>query len=165
MIFIEGYGWVCENCFNNEWYYCDSCEQPYHRESMLITPDHRALCANCARGLGAFCDQCGEFFYYDYGDIDEYSIILNHSVVMVYLCNECAKKHLRKYQCQQCGEEHFFIDIDFMRIDCIRDMVRLGLCPECYSQRLRELYEFYFEHKEQASLFTDPITQILAMPD
>jgi len=165
MVYIDNYGWVCRDCFENEWFYCDECDEPYRRDEAVFTGDGRILCGDCARELGTFCDQCGEFFYYDDDEVHEYSIVLNHSVVRVYLCNECAEEHLRNFQCQQCGKEHYFIDKDFMRSARIRDMVRLGLCPECYSQRLREVYEFSFENKEYASLFADPLTQILAMSD
>jgi hypothetical protein len=73
-------------------------------------------------------------------------------------------EHLKSYQCE-CGREIHFLDRDFMSNDRLRDMVRLGLCPDCYSKRLRELYECSFENKEHLSLFADPLMQILAMPD
>jgi hypothetical protein len=166
MYFVDGEGFFCEECFNDNFFYCDRCDIITRVEQRIVTRDGEWLCESCAYEIGAVCDSCGEFFYYDDDEveIDEYDIVLEHWTKRIYLCDRCAKRDLKKYQCQQCGRTHYFLTSDFMINSRIRDMVRLELCLDCYSKKLREAYEFAFENKEHPSLFNNTIDTILAMP-
>jgi len=82
----------------------------------------------------------------------------------IYLCDRCASKQLRTYQCE-CGEEVYFLVRDFKIDRYLRDMVRLNNCYDCYRKRRQELYDSLFRNERQLPLFDDPVIQILLMPD
>jgi hypothetical protein len=163
--FIEGVGYVCGFCFEDGWFYCDRCGNPERSEYVVITPDGEWLCEYCASKLGAICVICGEFHYFDNEEnfIEQYEVNKGHWLTDVYICSRCAKKHLYKYQCQ-CGRELHYLDTDFLNSSRLRDMVRLGLCLDCYCKRQRDAYDEAFGNREHPSLFTfslDPGEKIL----
>ena len=168
MHYVDGYGYICQSCFEEEWFYCDECEEPHRREYAVFTPDDRVLCEYCASRLGTRCAVCGEFFYYDREDEDGvgirvYEITYRAWTEPVYLCDHCAEKHLRKYTCEQCGKTVRFLVRDFRANEVLRDVVRLGLCGECYQERKARALEIAFENKVHMSLFawTNPAERII----
>jgi hypothetical protein len=166
-VYIGCGDYVCQDCYEREWFHCDRCGEPIPRSYGVVTSDGRMLCDYCARQVGAFCDYCGEFVYFDDG-IEEYSVLEGRWTRRVYLCSHCAEKHLKRYQCQcQCGKKLLYLDRDYMRDATVRDIIRLELCPECYSRRNREIFEFAFENTIQPTLFRfrNVIDETLAMSD
>jgi hypothetical protein len=163
--YIEGVGYICDRCFENEWFYCDECEEPHRRDYGIVTPDGRWLCEYCASKIGAICAVCGEFHYFDDEEnpIQQYEINRGDWLTDIHLCNKCAGKHLHNYSCQ-CGREVNFLDVDFRKYYRLRDMVKLGLCLDCYCKRQRDAHDFAFENREHPSLFTfslDPGERVL----
>jgi hypothetical protein len=166
--YIDGTGYICDECFEYDWFYCDECGEPHRRDHAILTPDNRILCEWCAFRVGAICAHCGQFYYFDKEEedevgIEEYKVCRGHWTTEMYLCDRCAKEHLRSYQCV-CGEEVHYLDSDFRAEGRLRDMVRLGLCLECYCKRRREAFEGAFENRMHPSLFTfavDPGERIL----
>jgi ribosomal protein S27AE len=167
--YIDGYGYVCDDCFEYGWFFCDECDEPHRRDYGVVTSDGRMLCDYCARRIGAFCDECGDFILFDddIKTIETYSILEGRWTITVQLCSQCADTHLRKYQCIKCGSTQMYLDRDYIRNATVRNMVRLDLCPECYSRRNREIFEFAFENTIQPTLFSfrNVIDEKLAMPD
>jgi hypothetical protein len=166
--YIDGYGYVCYRCFDEDWFFCDECDEPHRRDYMVFTPDDRVLCEDCASRLGTRCAVCGEFFYYDKEDEDEvgiqqYEITYRARTETVYICDRCAERHLRSYTCEQCGETVQFLVRDFRANEVLRDVVRLGLCGECYQERKARALELAFENKVHLSLFawSDPTDRII----
>jgi hypothetical protein len=153
-VYVNGVGYICDACFSEDWFYCDECEEPHRREYGIVTPDGRWLCNYCASKLGAICGICGEFVYFDDEDrnIQQFEINRGQWLTDIHLCAKCAEKHLYKYQCQ-CGRELYYLDIDFRNYSRLRDMVRLGLCLDCYCKRRRDAFDEAFENREHPSLF------------
>jgi hypothetical protein len=157
--YVDGVGYICDSCFEYDWFYCDECGEPHRREYAIFTPDERVLCDNCASRLGTVCSYCGEFVYFDKEEedevgIEEYKINRGHWTTELYICDKCAEKHLKTYHCEECGSEIRFLDRDFRVEGRLRDMVRLSLCLECYCKRRREAFEEAFENSEHLSLFS-----------
>jgi hypothetical protein len=166
--YIDGTGYICDECFEYDWFYCDECEEPHRREYAIVTPDGLWLCEYCAEKVGARCEVCGQFYYFDKEEDDEISIKeykINRGSwdSDIYLCDQCAEKHLQNYQCE-CGQIVYYLNVDFMNSSKLRDMVRLGNCPKCYHRRMGEVFKDAFENRMHASLFTfsaDPGERIL----
>jgi hypothetical protein len=169
--YIERAGYICDHCFENNWFLCDECEEPHRREYLIVTPSGQWLCDYCASRVGAICAVCGEFVYFDdeENDIKEYAVNRGYWLSGVHICNRCAERHLYHYRCE-CGKVTYFLGVDFCNSERVRDMARLGLCLDCYCKRMRDAYDEAFENREHPSLFTfDPepgervMREILAM--
>jgi len=164
--YIEGVGYICDRCFDENWFYCDECEEPHHRDYSIVTPDGRWLCENCASKIGAICEICGQYYYFDDEEcnIQEYTINRGHWLSDVHICSRCAEKYLYSYQCHQCGRELHYTVMDFRNSERVRDMVRLEECLDCYCKRRRDAFDEAFENREHPSLFTysiDPGERVL----
>jgi hypothetical protein len=164
--YIEGVGYICDRCFDENWFYCDECEEPHHRDYSIVTPDGRWLCENCASKIGAICGICGQYYYFDDEEcnIQEYTINRGHWLSGVHICSRCAEKYLYSYQCHQCGRELHYTVMDFRNSERVRDMVRLEECLDCYCKRRRDAFDEAFENREHPSLFTysiDPGERVL----
>jgi hypothetical protein len=171
MHYVEDYGYICQSCFEGNWFYCDECEEPHHREYAVFAPDGRVLCENCAYDIGARCSICGEYYYFDKEDeegntIQSYEILYRSWEHDEYICSKCAEKHIHIYQCEECGTEVRYLDRDYLKSSEVRAIVRMGICSVCYHKRERELIENSFEGKDYPSLFkakaeVDPSEDIL----
>lgn len=62
--YIEGYGHVCESCFNEYAETCDCCGDYYWREDMsYIESEDENVCHHCLMEYYNSCDNCGETFH------------------------------------------------------------------------------------------------------
>ena len=156
--YIEGVGYICDRCFGENWFYCDECDEPHHRDYSIVTPDGWCLCEYCASKFGAICEICGQYYYFDDEEVNiqEYTINRGH-LSGVHICSRCAEKYLYSYQCHQCGRELHYIAIDYRISVRLRDMVRLEECLDCYCKRMRDAFDEAFGNREHPSLFTHSI--------
>jgi len=170
--FIDGVGFVCDRCYEDGYFFCERCERVYRRDYAVFTPDNRVLCEDCALEVGARCSVCGEFFYFDKEEEDEvtvqeYQILYRSWRHEEYICDRCAERHMRVYQCEQCGREVRYLIRDYLVSSELRNIVRLGICSFCYYDREKAFIESAFEGKDHASLFAknenvvDPAEQVL----
>jgi hypothetical protein len=61
--YVSGYGWVCEDCAQEYFTYCECCGH-YVREhdSYYIDCEDRYVCEDCVNEFYTRCDSCGEYF-------------------------------------------------------------------------------------------------------
>lgn len=85
MIYIEDYGWVCQECYDNtgDFYYCDYCQQYFHSPDVEYyrTHDGETVCQYCRDNHYYYCEHCDELFYEDN--------INYHEGHDAYYCNSC----------------------------------------------------------------------------
>ena len=71
--YIRGYGYVCEDCRNEYFYYCEECGG-YVRESdaYWVESEQRYVCDDCIDRYYTRCEDCGEYErtedMYEYGE-------------------------------------------------------------------------------------------------
>ena len=160
MVYIEDYGYVCQMCYSRNWTRCDECDELERIQNIIIAPDGRILCDSCARELGSWCSVCGQYYYYDSEgekSIKQYEITYSFSTRVEDICDECAKLHVKSYQCEECGKEVRYLDSEYIRSEIYRDIVRSGLCLNCYYERRRRAFESAFEGKDHPSLFAEQV--------
>jgi hypothetical protein len=142
MFYVEGYGYFCEVCFNEVFFYCDECHRPRLRDEAVFPWDNRVICIDCARERGAFCLFCHEYYYFeeDAVGIKMYEITGEERMVRDYVCDRCAEEYLGSYTCKECGREvHYFIG-DNTRFPRLRTMKLLNLCMECLKKEKPEMF-------------------------
>lgn len=84
LIYIENYGYVCQECYDNEgdFYYCEHCQCYYREQDTESYHTHygTSVCQNCRDNHYMYCEHCDELFYEDdinYCERDD-----------VYYCND-----------------------------------------------------------------------------
>lgn len=62
MNYIEGYGYVCDDCINSDsrFSYCDYCNAYFIDEHMIITADGSTICSACYESDFGSCEICGD---------------------------------------------------------------------------------------------------------
>lgn len=58
----EDNDYVCNACFDDKYFYCDCCGQPFCKDDTVIhkTPDGDTVCESCFSDKWCKCDACGE---------------------------------------------------------------------------------------------------------
>lgn len=147
-IYIGNGDYLCRNCYRHNWTICPNCESVRHREYMIYVR-YRRLCRICMQELGAVCNNCGEYFYFD--SIKKYKVVKNRSINTIYLCDDCVE-NLQSYCCVKCQSSVKYLKTDYYHDADLRRIVRLDLCPDCYKEKLDEIFEFVFKNEQQPSL-------------
>jgi len=148
----------CEECFSERFATCDICEEYYWREDMIVDRDGNWLCPDCANEHRRLCGVCGEYVYPD--EVHMYEVLNVWGIEEAYVCNEC-EEDLREMKCEHCGREFFYSVEDYRRDERIREIVRAGLCYECFKERQRALRREIFDNEKQPSLPFDAIDVVL----
>lgn len=69
MIYVEDYGYVCEECYDNEgdFYYCSDCECYYRQQDQESYHTHydTTICQSCRDDHYYYCEHCDELFHED----------------------------------------------------------------------------------------------------
>lgn len=69
LIFIESYGYVCQECYDNEgdFYYCNDCECYYREQDKASYYTHygTTVCQDCRDNHYSYCEHCDELFHED----------------------------------------------------------------------------------------------------
>jgi formylmethanofuran dehydrogenase subunit E len=151
--FLED-GPVCRECFYEHWFYCSICEEVHRREHAVVDRHGNLICEDCAEHYGVVCDCCGRYTYYERDEVSikEYKLTDGYEVRKVFICDECMKKEVEKYECKECGEEVYYLKSDYVENIWLRDMEELNLCIDCYFKE-REEYRKVFDCEEQLKLF------------
>jgi hypothetical protein len=150
--------WWCEDCFNERFEQCYTCDEYYWREDMIVDRDGHWLCPDCADEYRRLCGVCGEYVYPD--EVHMYEVLTVWGIEEAYVCNEC-EEDLREMKCEHCSREFFYSVEDYRRDERIREIVRAGLCYECFKERRRALRREIFDNEKQPSLPFDAIDVVL----
>ena len=69
MIYVEDYGWVCQECYDNtgDFYYCECCECYYREQDKASYYTHygTTVCQDCRDNHYCYCEHCDELFHDD----------------------------------------------------------------------------------------------------
>ena len=94
--------YVCEDCRNEYYRYCEICEEYYPVDNVTYTGDDLCVCDNCLSDEFYCCDICHDYFredsVYDAVDCDGYDITV---------CQHCREEHIQ--HCENCGRDFQFI--------------------------------------------------------
>jgi len=148
----------CENCYIERFQRCEICGEVFLRSEMRVDRDGYWLCSECALEYRRQCGVCGEWVYPD--EVRTYEVLNVYlGIEEIYVCKEC-EQDLIKAKCS-CGREFYFSKRDYEREVRLRDMIRLGLCYECFREYRRRIKREIFENELQLPLPFDPISQLL----
>ena len=83
--YIEGYGYVCNDCRDEYFYYCNYCgEYVRERDAYWVECEDEYVCEDCLNNNYTRCDDCGEFFRTE--DVSEYGDLM--------LCEDCHNERM-----------------------------------------------------------------------
>ena len=142
---------LCDNCYNENYFYCEICEETYDREDM-VNCDDNCYCSDCAERKGYYlCESCNE--YHKDGQ----------KVNGTYYCDDCLNNEFS--YCEECEEykpndEFTEVTGDYICDDCKRnnyikcdicenytkdDYIIKGIsyCEECYDNEISEMISEY----------------------
>jgi hypothetical protein len=74
---------VCDKCFDENYIYCESCENITHREYMQSNQEGEVYCDDCYYDRYCHCDNCGEEMLQEDGIWNDYD--------EVYHCSTCSR--------------------------------------------------------------------------
>jgi hypothetical protein len=157
MIYHEEAYW-CEDCFNERFMECYVCEEYYWRDDMVIDRDGHWLCLDCASEHRKHCEVCGEWVYPD--EVAEYEMLTNLEIITVYVCEDC-QTEIKEMKCERCSREFYYSIHDYKWSVKLREIIRLGLCDECYKERLEALWNEAFKNEQQPHLPFDVLDMYL----
>lgn len=82
----EDNDYVCNDCFDKKYFYCDCCGQPFCKDDTTIhkTPDGDTVCDSCFNDKWCTCDACGDVISRD--DANFVSVSSGHDECY---CNDC----------------------------------------------------------------------------
>lgn len=81
-MYIEGYDFVCRDCFEEDFFFCSDCEEGTHLDDGVETADGRLICGWCAERDYVTCEDCGDV-------IPEYEAVNG-------LCSICEENRIRE---------------------------------------------------------------------
>lgn len=131
---------VCRDCRDNSYCYCDYDEQ-YHPDDECTYIDHFGYVYDGDLENSedfAKCEDCGDWVYIGYGS-EGYTEVEDFG----FVCSDCLEKD-DYFQCADCGE--WFTRVDNEYID---DLNGDPLCESCYQARLESRNAEQTEHTEE----------------
>lgn len=130
--YVEGYGYICDDCFDECFRYCTHCDEAYHIDDLSRTVNDEYVCEDCRdRYDYVTCSHCGDLVQLD----DTVTTKDNE-----YVCDYCCNHHYT--YCDHCGEyvpdnESTEVkDGDNVCDDCIYD--HYEQCFDCGEYILKE---------------------------
>jgi len=91
--------WICESCYDDDYFTCDDCGEVHHNDELCVVneyirwADTLYVCSDCVdrRGCYIVCDDCGETVTEDYVHQDTWNSV----------CDRCYDD--RWTTCEDCG--------------------------------------------------------------
>lgn len=122
---IEG-EYVCQNCFDEKYFYCDDCGKIELRDNGIWIEDSEMLvCEDCAENNYYRCEDCGNYY-------SSTTYITNYGEV----CEHCFDWENYGY-CESCENYYHTDDLHWSdRHDCY-------YCDDCYEEDDEELYGYH----------------------
>ncbi len=65
MIYVDGYDYVCEGCFDADFGYCSECGEAVEYDALVIVDDYDDVCDYCAEMYYERCKECGDLVHED----------------------------------------------------------------------------------------------------
>lgn len=115
---------ICESCRNDNYFYCEDCEQLHHNDECYETRDGRFICDRCYSDNYFTCNDCGDVCY------SEDSVYIEDRDY--YVCEDCATDNY--YMCADCG--HYYSR------DSITETDDGYYCSDCYEDNYDEEDEY-----------------------
>ena len=117
--YVEGYGYVCETCLENNFVRCCECGEWFHVDDAYETYYGDWVCRGCFEDCYFKCDECGEIFR-----TNEDSFDTDHGII----CSGCFDE---KYAiCESCGQ--------ILLIEDMHETENGYCCDECYEEHAKE---------------------------
>jgi hypothetical protein len=83
--YIRGYGDVCDDCLEDNFTWCDECNEYCHNDEMTyVESTERDVCESCLEDLYTKCAECDEYFPND---------DLNLTADGRWLCDDCYEEY------------------------------------------------------------------------
>ena len=100
---IGGEDYICEDCRDNYYSYCDHCDALVPNEEITdVDNNRRFVCSSCADYYYT-CSHCGQLFSQYYIAADTYHITL---------CTNCYEDHY--FTCEDCGEVYHLDEAEYI---------------------------------------------------
>ena len=117
---------VCEDCLDNDYFYCDGCAEYYHNDVAIDTQDG-AVCENCVEYYYIRCEHCGEYVYNNntYTTDDDYT-----------LCSYCYENETN--YCEGCECTYYDREGEYC------EEREEWLCNDCYEEHCNALIKDYY---------------------
>ena len=121
---------VCEDCFNDKYFYCQRCERVESLESCHTiytnSRDHEYWCQDCMENYSFRCDCCDD--RYSEEDVDNYETASGGLI-----CDYCRDDY---YRCEDCGRMVHCDDVYYLGEDD-----DYGYCYNCYQNHQGDRFE------------------------
>lgn len=99
---------ICEYCREEQYTYCDNCNECHHENNIIRTGDSEYVCRDCLENHYSECEYCNEYYP-------------NNTLNPVYTEND-----EMIYVCESCTEHYQLCDNCYELIDTTQDF-----CPRC----------------------------------
>jgi hypothetical protein len=149
MIYVDGEGYYCQSCYEDIYTVCPVCNREVPRDDMITDKYGEWMCSDCAYEHRRYCSICSSWLYPD--EVDRYQILRGSYIEEVTICHDCVRELIHS-KCDQCGKEFWFTKNSFMINRKIREIIREGLCSECFNKRVKEARAEIFKHPNQLPL-------------
>ena len=104
MFYIGGEEYICEECRDMYYIYCDNCSAlTYEDDIVAVNHNDQFVCESCADHYYYRCDHCDNLF-------SDHHIAVN--TLLVTLCGECYNEHY--YTCEGCNEVYHQYDGEYI---------------------------------------------------
>lgn len=117
----DGYeAWVCNECFENYYYYCEDCCHYHHESEMEELWDCHWVCEDCRDRFYAQCDECGSWEHKD-----DITVAYRDGETM-HVCVNCLDEYYRS--CDECGE---YFHEDDLNVAFAQNGAEVAVCNDC----------------------------------
>ena len=113
---IAGGGYICDECYYDEYTVCDECGEIVHNDYTMWIND-RTVCDDCRDDLYTVCQCCNDYVRNSHA----------HDTADGYVCEYCYYEHY--VECNSCGE---MIHIDNAHYD---DWNEAYYCRDCHNDQ------------------------------
>lgn len=118
--------YVCEDCRDENYIYCDRCQNFHHQEAMTWVSDaDEYYCEDCLSEVAEHCEGCGEWHLRE-----NMTPAYDRYGYEAWVCDDCLEP--RYVQCDDCGEWHHRDRISTITLE---DGTVANLCEACCEKR------------------------------
>lgn len=102
---MEDGTYLCEDCRDEHYDYCNNCEEWYPNNEMRTANDGDTYCSECFNDMFERCDECGDYFR-DIDDVDGHKYCSSCMDENTFTCDKCGEIHDNENEniCAKCGD-------------------------------------------------------------
>lgn len=129
---VEGHWgeyWVCIDCLNENYFYCDWCDRYHHVNDGTQLYSGEWICDYCRNEHAFYCDECGEWYLRDADD----RFTGYRDGQKVTLCRSCFEDYYR--MCEHCGDDYHVNEVHEVENE-YGEIVYY--CAHCYCEYCKE---------------------------